>query len=288
MKKINLNEKLTIIIVSFHSDHIIENLISSIDEDIKIVVIENSLDEALKLKLEKKYQNVQVVIPKKNLGVGGGINLGFNHTKTQFALHLSADTIPDKEMIKILLRESERIKKFAILAPKMDNFYYEKDFYIEKDNIKKIHKMRWINGSALLFNMETLNITGRFDENIFLYYEEHDMYFRILKFGLNIYMIEEARIVHLGSSGVTNVYKKEISFIRNWHYCWSKFYHFKKNYGYLHGIKKTFPNLIRSIKKCIICIFKIDTKNFRLHKAEIEGLFASYFLKKSWRRPDIK
>ena len=36
--------------------------------------------------------------------------------------------------------------------------------------------MKLITGCALLFNMESLSKTGYFDENIFLYYEEHDLY----------------------------------------------------------------------------------------------------------------
>ena len=59
------NEKLTIILVSFHSNHIIENLINSLEKTIKIIVIENSLNNEVKSYLEKKFNNVQVVVPKK-------------------------------------------------------------------------------------------------------------------------------------------------------------------------------------------------------------------------------
>ena len=49
------NDKLTVIIVTFHSHHIIENLINTIEKNIKVLVIENSLDNKLKLDLEKKF-----------------------------------------------------------------------------------------------------------------------------------------------------------------------------------------------------------------------------------------
>ena len=97
------NEKLTIILVSFHSNHIIENLINALEKNIKIIVIENSLDNKLKTNLEKKFENVQVVIPKKNLGNGGGINLGLSLAKTEFSLYLDADVMPKKDMIDVLL-----------------------------------------------------------------------------------------------------------------------------------------------------------------------------------------
>ena len=72
------NEKLTIILVSFHSNHIIENLINTLEKNIRIIVVENSLNKEIKPYLEKKFKNVQVIIPKKNLGNGGGINLGLS------------------------------------------------------------------------------------------------------------------------------------------------------------------------------------------------------------------
>ena len=46
------NDKLTVIIVSFPSNQIIENLINVIEKNIKVLVIENSLD---KNRLENYY-----------------------------------------------------------------------------------------------------------------------------------------------------------------------------------------------------------------------------------------
>ena len=56
MNQNNYNNKITIIIVTFHSNEIVENLIRSIDSEIKILVIENSLEYQLKSNLEKKYR----------------------------------------------------------------------------------------------------------------------------------------------------------------------------------------------------------------------------------------
>ena len=280
------NDKLTVIVVSFHSEHIIEDLINTIEKNIKILVIENSLNKKLKLNLEKKYKNIKVIIPEKNLGVGGGINLGFGLVKTKFALHLSADTVPDKDMINILLRNAEKIKNFSLLAPKIQNFKYGNELYIEKNISKNYHKMKYIIGAALLFNMKSLEKTGYFDENIFMYYEEVDLYFRCLKLGLDIYLIDDAKIIHHGASSTNENFRHEITLNRNWHYCWSKFYHYKKNYGYFYGIRKTYFNLLRSMVTYLI-YFIIRNKKSSLHMAEIQGFTASYLLRKSYRRPSI-
>jgi GT2 family glycosyltransferase len=281
------NEKLTIILVSFHSNHIIENLINTLEKNIRIIVIENSLNNEIKTYLEKKFKNVQVIIPKENLGQGGGINLGLSLVKTEFSLYLDIDTVPDQDMIEILLKNAEKIKNFSILAPKVKNFNYTDELYIEHNKDKNCHKMKFITGCALLFNMRILNKIGYFDENIFLYYEEHDLYYRCLKFGFAIYLIDDAKLIHQGSSSINKNYDYEINLTRNWHYCWSKFYYFKKNYGYFYGIKKTIPNFLRALRKYLFYKFVGDKKNSSLRMAEMQGLMASYFLRKSLRRPRI-
>ena len=281
------NEKLTVIIVSFHSNHVIENLINVLEQNIKIIVIENSLDYKLKSNLEKKFKNVKVIIPKQNLGNGGGINLGLSLAKTDFSLYLDADTVPEKDMIDVLLKNTEKIKNFSILAPKEQNYNYGEDQYIQHEKNETCHRMKFITGCALLFNMESLNKTGYFDENIFLYYEEHDLYHRCLKLGLDIYLIDDAKFIHHGTSSTNSNYNYEIYLNRNWHYCWSKFYYFKKNYGYFYGIKKTIPNFLRALRKYIFYKITGNKKNSSLHIAELQGLMSSYFLRKSSRRPKI-
>ena len=281
------NEKLTIILVSFHSNHIIENLINTLEKNIRIIVVENSLNKEIKPYLEKKFKNVQVIIPKKNLGNGGGINLGLSLVKTKFSLYLDPDVEPDKDMIDILLKNTEKIKNFSILAPKEQNYNYREDQYIKHDKNKNYHRMKLITGCALLFNMESLNQTGYFDENIFLYYEEHDLYYRCLKLGLDIYLIDDAKYIHQGTSSTNPSYNHEIYLNRNWHYCWSKFYYFKKNFGYFYGIRKTFPNFFRALRKYIFYKITGNKKNSSLHMAELQGLMSSYFLRQSSRRPKI-
>ena len=56
MNQNNYNNKVTIIIITFHSNEIVENLIQSIDSKTRILVIENSLEYQLKSKLEKNIK----------------------------------------------------------------------------------------------------------------------------------------------------------------------------------------------------------------------------------------
>ena len=72
--------------------------------------------------------------------------------------------------------------------------------------------------------------------------------------------------------------------LRNWHYCWSKFNYYCKHDGYVFAFRKTFPNLIRSLKGMIISIIKFNYQNFDKHLAEFKGILSAYFRLSSYYR----
>ena len=78
-------QNLSVIIVSYKSEHVIENCIKSIDSEIEIIVIDNSGNDQLKEKIETKYKNVKCILSKENLGMGAGNNLGIKNVFSIFS-----------------------------------------------------------------------------------------------------------------------------------------------------------------------------------------------------------
>ena len=62
-------QNLSVVIVSFKSEHVIENCINSIDSEIEIVIIDNSNNDQFKKKIETKYKNVKCILSNENLGI---------------------------------------------------------------------------------------------------------------------------------------------------------------------------------------------------------------------------
>ena len=60
---------LTILIMAFHSHHLIYNLVKSIDKNIPIVIVENSLDKDLKNKLENLIDNPEKILEHKKKSI---------------------------------------------------------------------------------------------------------------------------------------------------------------------------------------------------------------------------
>ena len=111
-KKMNIS----FVIVSFKSFHLVEKIIDSIPNENEIIIIENSLDNNLKNKIENLYSNVQVVIPKKNLGYGKALNLGIKKSKGKYVTCMVADISLEKKCLIEISKILDIFDDFSILS----------------------------------------------------------------------------------------------------------------------------------------------------------------------------
>jgi len=288
---------ISFVIVSFKSFHLIEKHIQSIPSESEIIIIENSLDMDVKKKFEKLYSNVQVIIPKNNLGYGKGLNLGLQKAKNNFVMCMVSDIKIEKECIIEISNILKEFNDFSIISPTYVNENIHKNYTIKKnDNLLQENKnilkyslkeVDEIDGAILILNKEKFKTNEILDEKIFLYFENVDLCFRVKKSKEKMYIIENLKFEHFGLQSSHKKYQNEVLKSRNWHYCWSKFYFYRKHYSYLKALQKTLPNLIRSIRLCIYYKIKKDEENFELHKYEILGLINAYALRSSFYRPNI-
>ena len=284
----SLNKDLTIVFVSFYSKNIIEKPISQIDRDISIIVIENSLDRELKKNLEKKYSNVRVIIPDKNTGNGGGANIGLRLAKTKFVLYLDIDVDLTQSVIEKLYFNANKLNDFSIIGPSIEGLSYKENYYLKKNIYDKVHSMNFITGCALFFNMQALEEIGYYDENIFLYYEENDLYLRSLKKNYKIYLIEDAKIKHTGNRSTDLINKEEIEINRNWHFMWSTFYFHKKHYGLLTAYNKTLLKLLSAILKYLLFSILRQDYNKKIYYARMSGIYNAMVGNNSWFRTNLE
>jgi len=290
-------QNLTIVIVTFKSEEVIHDCINSIGNGIKIIVVENSNSLEFKNKIEKTYKNVECIISTKNLGMGGGNNLGINLTKTDYVLILNPDVVLEESTIDELFIASKIISNYIILAPISDNKYYP-NYQTDKrqetfKNKESSFEVKSVDGFAMLINKkkidETMNIKSQnyFDENFFMYLENDDLCKRIKDIGEKIFVVPNAKINHLGAKAVNPKYKNEIELSRNWHWIWSKFYFNKKHFGYSRAFIDGFPKFTSSIIKYLI-YFLINNK---IKKAKYfnraSGFFNAAIGRVSWYRPNI-
>ena len=285
-------QNLSVIIVSYKSDYVIENCINSIHSEIEIVVVDNSNNDQLKEKIETKYNNVKYILSKENLGMGAGNNLGIKNVNKDFVLILNPDVTLEKSSIDEMIIASQEIENFGIIAPLSDKSEYP-NYTLKKmndfDPIKPF-KVKSVDGYAMLLNLKKLKKLNGFyffDENFFLYLENEDLCLRLEKNDENIYIVPKSRIHHLGGKAVDPKYKNEIEYLRNWHWMWSKFYFNKKHYGYLIALFKVFKNLISAKIKFFYYLITFNSFKRKKYQMRLLGLMSSMIGKNSYYRPNI-
>ena len=285
-------QNLSVIIVSYKSDHVIENCINSIDSEIEIVVIDNSNNDKFKNKIETKYKNVKCILSKENLGMGGGNNLGIKNVNKDFALILNPDVALENNSINEIIIASKEIDDFGIIAPISSNDKYP-NYILEKDHnfdLDKPFKVKSVDGYAMLLNLKKLKKKSNFnffDENFFLYLENEDLCKRLIEKNEDIYIIPKSKIYHLGGKAVDPKYKNEIEYLRNWHWMWSKFYFNKKHYGYLIALLKVSKNLISAKLRFFYFLITLNSFKRKIYQMRLLGLINSMRGKNSYYRPKI-
>ena len=263
----------TVIIVSYKSDHLIEKNIEIFDKKTKIIIIDNSQNKNLKRNIEKNHENVTVIL-NFNKGFGQAANLGAKLANTKYIFFCSPDNYVEKNAIHEIKKICKNLKdEFGILI-----------LSEEKEIISKVIKIQKPSGALCFFTQRKifLEMSG-FDENFFLYYEDHDLIKRLLDKKCLIFKIPIRYTNLLGSHN--KIYNYQVEINRNWHYMWSMFYYKKKHYGYIYAFFTTLPIWIRSLIRIMINFKKPEKKD--LYLARFKGLYNSYKLKKSWFRPRI-
>jgi N-acetylglucosaminyl-diphospho-decaprenol L-rhamnosyltransferase len=280
---------LTFIIVTFKSDHIINECIKSLPKDSNIIIIENSNNRELKKKLEVKYSKINV-ITQENSGMGSANNKGIKLCKTDYAFVINPDVKFYENTMQELIALSSKYNDYSILAPISDDTKYP-NYKIKNKKIKNddpdFLNVDSVDGYAMLINKKKFSDNIYFDENFFLYLENDDLCLRKKKENNKIYIAKKAKIHHLGGKSHSINHEKEIEFSRNWHWMWSKFYFNKKHYGYPKALLKSLPTLITSIIKFFYYFLICNKFKRKIYVMRFLGLINSMFGKKSWYRPQI-
>jgi len=213
--------------------HFLEQCLQSVKTAIQnveaevFVVDNNSVDGSVAM-VEAKFPEVILMANKDNVGFSRANNQAMRLAKGEYVLLLNPDTLveadtfekvvqfmdehPDAGGLGInmvdgkgnFLPESKRslptpevafYKIFGLswLFPKSKRFGKYHLSYLDKDETQEIEVL---SGAFMLMRKEALDKVGLLDEDYFMYGEDIDLSYRIIKGGYKNYYYPEARIIH--------------------------------------------------------------------------------------------
>jgi N-acetylglucosaminyl-diphospho-decaprenol L-rhamnosyltransferase len=274
---------LTIVINTFNSDEKIYSCLDSINQDYKILIIENSKNIKFKENIEKKYSNVFCELTGENLGYAKGNNLGLSKVKSSFALILNPDTLMKKKSIDNFFNTALKYDDFAIIAPAVQE---KKDFKISEKN-NNVFEVESVKGFAMFLNLDKFKDVGFFDDNFFIYFEEIDLCRRLKQLNKKIYLDSSIKIDHMGGSSHNQSIDFEMELSRNWHWMWSTFYYHKKYSGFFYAVIKISSKFFSALTKVLFYSILLNNNKKKIYFQRLSGLFNSITGKKSWYRPNV-
>ena len=283
-------QNLTVVIVTLKSDNVIHNCIKSINQNIPIIVVEHSNNQAYKIDLESKYKNLSCILSKSNIGMGPGNNIGIKSAKTEYVLILNPDVILEENTIEELLLASQSLKDYTILAPLEKNFINYgviKQNALNKNLTEIPFEVDFVDGFAMLINKKKFQNNNYFDENIFMYLENTDLCKRVKDIGGSIFVIPKSKINHLSQKAVHKKFNDEVELSRNWHWIWSKFYFTKKHFGFTKAFIEGFPRYCSSLIKFLYYFITINDVGKKKYFNRASGFYNAFLGKSSWYRPNL-
>lgn len=240
----------SIIIVNYNTKELTSNCINSVFEhtqglEFEVILVDNDSKDGSR-ELFEKDKRIIFIEAGDNLGFGKANNLGLKYASGKYIFFLNSDTLLLNNAVKILKdfyqEHTDDLHLGGIgcqLVDKDGKLIHSGNYFPNwRDDLKSemkdhyshlMHKTKssrttipmltspfkpfrvdYVTGADLFVSRNVIDKYGAFDPDFFMYYEETEMQHRWHIYGLNNYIIDNAKIVHLEGSTMKHV-KKSLS-----------------------------------------------------------------------------
>lgn len=221
----------SIIIVNYNTKYLLADCLATVFEKTKdvtyeVIVVDNASTDGSEEYITKRFPNIKWINSGENLGFGRANNLGAKYASGKYLFLLNSDTLLLNNAIRIFFdyAESHQHEKIGTLG----SWLLDKD---EKPNnsfgffpcakneicyllgkyqlpslkdITEEKEVDYITGADLFIEKCVFEGLDGFDKNIFMYYEETDLQYRLARRGLSRKIIPGPRIIHLEGGSFEN------------------------------------------------------------------------------------
>lgn len=295
--------KLSIIVVNYNVKFFLEHCLLSVIKARKglsaeIIVVDNNSTDGSKEYLTPKFPSVKFIWNSINLGFGKANNSAVLVAKGEYILFLNPDTILPEDCFEKCISFFEKNKNCGALGVRMvdgsgaflneskrclptasaglfqmigltnifPNSSLFSKYYAGHLPEKENSKVEVLAGAFMMLSKNTVEITGGFDEAFFMYGEDIDLSYRIIKAGLQNYYLGELTIIHFKGESTQ---KKDGAYINHFYGAMKLFVdkHYKIN-----KIKRTAMSIAITAGKTIA---KIKTLSSVDKRSSISSTFSN-------------
>lgn len=259
---------LSVIIVNYNVKALLEQTLLFVEKAIhdlktEVIVVDNhSADESC-LMVKEKFPNVILIENKENVGFSRANNQGIQISKGRNVLLLNPDTVIREDTLTIsvqfldshpeagalgvrmmdgrgqFLPESKRglptpmvaFYKMSGLSKLFPNSKTFGAYHLSYLNEFENHEVEILSGAYMMIKKEVLDKVGLLDEDFFMYGEDIDLSYRIIKGGYKNYYIADTSIIHYKGESTK---KHSVNYVKIFYQAMAKFArkHFSKQQGW--------------------------------------------------------
>ena len=256
--------QLSVIILNYNVRYFLEQCVLSVQAALQhiegeiIVIDNNSSDDSCQM-MKTRFPHIKLIENKENTGFPKGNNIAVVQAKGEYICILNPDTVVAEDTFEKILNtknwqlntgilgcklidgtghflpESKRgiptpwvafTKIFGLykIFPKVQLF---NQYYAQNLKENQSGKVEILVGAFMLMKRDLYNEVGGFDENCFMYSDDIDLSYTVLKTGKNNYYFAETTVIHYkGESTV-----KDGTYMKRFQEAMDYFYskHFKKS-----------------------------------------------------------
>jgi len=285
--------KLVVVIVSYNVKHYVTQCLNSLAKalegiDSKIIVVDNHSNDGTVEYLQRRFRRIEIVDSNHNLGFARANNVAIRQSNSEYVLLLNPDTFVGEDTIReavafmdehlqagglgvrmqntdgSLAKESRRglpspIVSFYKMSGLCARFPQSRTFgryymgYLDWDTPQRIDV---ISGAFCLLRRSALDRVGLLDEDFFMYGEDIDLSYRILKGGYKNYYLPFRMLHYKGES----TQKSSFRYVHLFYDSIRIF--FRKHYSH-HGFWISLPINIAIYGKAVAALFQLQARSIR-------------------------
>jgi GT2 family glycosyltransferase len=307
--------KLSVVIVNYNVKYFLEQCLISVQRalngiDAEVLVVDNASSDGSVEFIKERFSWVKLLASNTNLGFSKGNNLALAQAQGEYVLLLNPDTVvaedtfqkcivfmdshPDAGALGVrmidgegkFLPESKRglptpavafYKAFGLsfLFPCSKVFgKYHLGFLDEFQT----NSVEILSGAFMFIRKKTLDKTGLLDEDFFMYGEDIDLSYRIIKSGYKNYYFPEATIIHYKGESTRKV---SVNYVKVFYHAMAVFA--RKHYsGNQSGLFSFFINFAIFFRGALALIANVFSSSYLFIIDAILSFAGIYFIKTYW------
>ena len=286
--------KLSIIILNYNVEHFLELCLKSVEDaiefiDAEVIVVDNNSQDNSCAMVKRLFPHFKLIENKENSGFSKGNNIGVAQAQGKYICILNPDTVVAEDTFLKLIAFAETKTNLGIIGCQLIDgsgkylpeskrnipspsvslkkiLGNNKDYYANHINKNLIEEVEILVGAFMFLKKVVYDHVGGFDEDYFMYGEDIDLSYSVLKANFHNFYFGSTTVIHFKGESTL----KDSNYAKRFYGAMEIFYkkHFKRsslfNLLVWIGIKMVY--VFRSSTKPEMLVFR----NTVLYSSQIE------------------